>query len=338
MIRVRPQIAATYRAPSIYQPTDRLRLHASERDTPFSTTMWSSFVNRLQEHDIRYYPDSSTAIAELATFQALPPECITVAEGSDRILKNIFECFAVNGVLSTTPAFPMYEVYSNMYGATYHQVRYVEQRFPFAEFSSMISTSTNLVIISNPCSPVGDSLDSNQISYLQNLCIANSALLVIDEAYIDFSELTSAIKLISRGNLIVVRTFSKGLGSAGVRIGYSISDPKITAILRSVKAMNDISSIAVIWMKTLLDHYHEVSEYVLAVKQNRMKLELELTANNIEYIPSQTNFVNMTLAHELPGIITKRASLFDDRIWTRVSIPGSERNLVALISSLLNTA
>lgn len=324
------------RQSSPYQSTEVLRLHAGERDWKYSPKLWNTFISRLGEQDIRLYPNIDRAIQKLSSFLNVATDRLTIAEGSDRILKNIFECFAVSGtqVLSVSPAFPMYKIYSQLYNTEYIDIPYDIPKFPYDTFCSKITPSVNLVIISNPCSPIGDQLTFDQLIEIHNLCKINDCLLVVDEAYIDFANGDSADTLVNQGNIIIVRTFSKAQGSAGIRLGYSISNEYIANILNSVSAMNALSTPAIVWMETLIDNYTEVVDYVERVKFHRQLLEEFLALRNIVYIPSNTNSINMLKDISLPNIIVKTANLFDDTLWTRVCIPGDTDNMKMLMTTL----
>lgn len=324
------------RSHAVYQTTDSLRLHAGERDWQYSDSIWKSFINRLSEQDIRLYPNVDRARQKLSSFLNTSIDNLTIAEGSDRILKNIFECFALPGtrVLSVSPSFPMYKIYSQLYGADYYEVPYVDHTFPYAEFCNSINETVNLVVISNPCSPVGDQLSFEQIAEVHRLCKMHDCLLVVDEAYMEFSHGKSAASLIEFGNIIVVSTFSKAQGSAGIRLGYGLSDRYIAGLLSSVRAMNELSAPAIVWMETLIDNYDEVVKYVNNVKKNRQILEQWLSSKSLEYIPSNTNFLNIQLDNPLPDVVVKRSPLFDDVVWTRVCVPGNDMHFQKLINAL----
>lgn len=336
MIKINSVLSTVNRLKSKYSSVDMLRLHASERDLAFDQRLWDYFINSLTQDDIRLYPNVDRAYDIVSQISGINKEFLTVAEGSDRILKNIFHCFALRGskVLSTNPCFPMYEVYANLQGARFVGIDYKKDKFPFDEFVDAIDDETSLVIISNPSSPVGDSLNVKQIIEIADKCRANDCLLAIDEAYIEFSDLESSSYLTANYNIIVIRTFSKAFGSAGVRIGYSVSNTFIKKCLDKVSSMNEVNGIAVKWLEALC-HFDDSNVYVNLVKSNRRSLVNALVMCNVKYIESQTNYINIAGRIKLEGILTKVAIMpWDGLEYTRVSIPANGQNFRKLISEI----
>jgi histidinol-phosphate aminotransferase len=269
----------------------------------------------------------------VAQMTGINKECLTLAEGSDRILTNIFQCFALGGfkVISTNPCFPMYEVYARLQGAEFVGVDYKTDQFPFSELVESVDNQTSLVIISNPSSPVGDTLTIDQLVELADRCKHYGCVLAIDEAYIEFSNVKSTVSLIERYNLVVIRTFSKAQGSAGMRIGYSVSNQTIKNYLNKVASMNELSGLAVKWLEAMF-FYDDTVRYVDLVKQNRKSLADSLIMSNIKYIDSQTNYINIEGNIKLDGILSKTATMpWDGLEYTRVSVPADEKNFTKLL-------
>ena len=326
-------LTAVNRNKTKYGSLDLLRLHASERDLAFDQKLWNCFIDSLSQEDIRLYPNTDKAYDLLAQMLDTNKELLTVAEGSDRILKNTFQCFAVPGskVVSTNPCFPMYNVYAKMYGASIIDVPYQTEHFPFEQFINAIDTETSLVILSNPSSPVGDALSIDQIKCIAEQCKLYDCILVVDEAYIEFSDCISAKQLVDRYNIIVVRTFSKAYGSAGVRIGYAVSNHLIKHYLNKVSSMNELSGLSIKWIEALYC-YDDSAEYINTVKKNRSSLTAALIKCNVKYVGSQTNYINILGKLTLNGIQVKIAKMpWDNLDYTRVSIPADKTNFNQLL-------
>ncbi len=336
MIRVNQYVLTVDRQKSRYSPTDVVRLHASERDLPFDKTLWNYFVSSLKDEDLRFYPNVDYAYNLLSQLTGFNKESLTIAEGSDRVLKNLFQCFAVGKVLTTNPSFPMYEVYARAQGVEFVTVDYTSNKFPFTEFLNAIDKSVSLVVISNPSSPVGDSLTFDQIEILAKKCKQTASLLVVDEAYIEFSDLESSSRLVDSYNVVTVRTLSKAYGSAGARIGYSISSPYVKHILDKLSSMNEVSSVSVKWLEALF-LYSDAACYINAVKQNRKALTELLDSKGILFIDSKTNYVNVLGKIELERMIFKYATMpWDNNLYTRISVPGNMNHFNLLLGALIN--
>ncbi len=336
MIRVNQNVLSIDRRKSRYGSTDVIRLHASERDLPFDKTLWNYFVNSLKDEGVRFYPNVDHAYNLLSQLTGFNKESLTIAEGSDRVLKNLFQCFAVGKVLTTTPSFPMYQVYAQAQGVEFVTVDYTSDRFPFEEFLNAIDKSISLVVISNPSSPVGDGLTADQIELIAKKCKCTSSLLVVDEAYIEFSDLESSAKLIELYNVVAVRTLSKAHGSAGARIGYSISSPYVKHVLDKLSSMNEVSGFSVKWLEALF-LYSDAEHYVCTVKKHREALIELLKSKGMLFIDSKTNYINVLGKIEIEGIIFKYATMpWDNNLYTRISVPGDSRHFNLLVGALTN--
>jgi histidinol-phosphate aminotransferase len=327
MPKINHALDSVHRTPLSYQSTEKIRLHASERDKNFSNLIWSKFIQSLSDTDVRYYPNIVHGYNVLEKIAGIDNRFLTLCDGSDTCLRNIFLTFGPLGteVVTTLPSFPMYEIYANMFGCKPVLVSYNDARFPFEKFINAITDNTSIVILSNPSSPVGDTLTQQQIKQLLSRCKKANALLAIDEAYIEFSNTeTSAYTAINDDNLIVIRTLSKAFGSAGVRVGYVISSKYNKQLLHKVKANNEISSFAIKWLETLAEHLTEIKTYIANVKDNRDDLILHLQTHKIDVLPSQTNFIHVKYVGEYENIVTKKCNLpWSSDYYHRISIPGS---------------
>ena len=154
MPKLNPNIMSTERVRSPYSPVDQLRLHASERDEMFDADIWTQYLVNLRESDVRLYPNNDLAVELVSEIAQIKKEYINIYDGSDRALRDIFMCFTNGGkVISTDPAFPMYRVYAQMFGATYETFTYTEPTCPINDIIKSLDDTVDIVILSNPLSP-----------------------------------------------------------------------------------------------------------------------------------------------------------------------------------------
>lgn len=306
----------------------KIRLHAAERNKPWSDKLWQKYINNLKESDVRCYPDQSKAIDMIAHHEGVRSDQVTIGHGSDQIIKNIFECFTIpyGNVITTDPCFPMYEVYGKVFDVEVVKVPYSNQRVDIDALVNAINLNTSIVIVSNPNSPVGDTFSPNELQRIINRAYEMDAIVVIDEAYIEFSDCRSfADSAWVYPNVIVTKTFSKALGSAGMRFGYAITSVLNTSILNKVKNMYEVTGPTLKWIETVLDNYEDVLEYIINVKHNRTILT-ELLSKYYDVVPSQCNWVHTTKTDFPDNIITRQCTLpWNDKTWTRLCVPGDYR-------------
>jgi histidinol-phosphate aminotransferase len=150
-----------------------------------------------------------------------------------------------------------------------------------------VDDDTNLIILANPNSPIGDYKTIDEIKPLLDTGIS----VLIDEAYIEFSGKESFIKYIGEyPNLIVTRTFSKAFGAAGCRVGMTFSNPHYIENISKFRQMYEISGVSMKYCEFLLDNYNLVETYIRKVIDEKEKIISML--KNYEVVDSNCNWIH----------------------------------------------
>ena len=300
-------------------PHSRLRLHSSEKTSPWNI-IFPKFKEAIKDEDIRYYPNIKTSKAYSLLQDFYLSDNFLIGAGSDRCIKYFFELYQNKSkVVTTDPNFPMYNVYADMYTMEKKLVPYTELKFPTEQLINNIDDNS-IVVISNPSSPIGDLID---IVDIHKILIIGVPVL-IDEAYIEFANATSVISLIKTyPNLFVTRTFSKALGSAGIRVGTIHSKHENIKLLLQYRDMYEITGLSLKWIETLLDNYLYVQEYIDRVKKTKTFLLDKFKNNNIQHISSESNWIHIKGDLNIPENIEVRKDckvldLGDD--WIRLCV------------------
>lgn len=289
-------------------PHNKLRLHASERNTPFGD-LFKEYKKSLTERDIRYYPNTESLNPLIKKFYNYNHFLMGV--GSDRCIKYFFEAHSKKHwfwgnkrLITTNPSFPMYKVYSDMFGLNYREIDYNMIKFPTKELLQEVD-SNSIIVFSNPSSPIGDLVSREDIIKTLKLGLPT----LIDEAYIEFSNTESCIDLIDKyDNLYVTRTLSKAYGSAGVRFGVIFSQEKNIKKLEQYRDMYEISGLTLKWVSILLQNKKQLKQYIENVKETRRDLMFGLYNKGIFLIPSESNWIHIKESDlpELPDNIVFR--------------------------------
>lgn len=165
-----------------------------------------------------------------------------------------------------------------------------------------IRSDTTVLYLCNPNNPTGSYLGSARMKEVIDR-VGDSALVVIDEAYFDYvtaRDYASAIpEALARPNVVVTRTFSKVFGLAGLRVGFAIGQEKTLLELRRAQAPFTVSTLAMAAAIEAVRHPHRIRERVEANETGRQRLARELSMRQIEYVPSQTNFI---FFRPIPGV------------------------------------
>lgn len=226
---------------------------------------------------LQRYPEYGDLAEQVGSYVNVPDSSILVTNGSDQGIDIIFRAFVEVGdrVVLPEPSFAMFKQCADIQGASIlHQ----------------IEPNTRLIVICNPNNPTGSLTSLLAIEQLANT--NPNTIILIDEAYAEFSGVT-AIPFIERyPNIIVTRTFSKAFGLASVRMGYIVANSVYIQELKKIMGPYDLNSAGVMAVRTALADTTYVTTYVQEVMQQAKPLvELFFRKNGITYYPSQANFV-----------------------------------------------
>ncbi|MEK9943006.1 MAG: histidinol-phosphate transaminase [Gammaproteobacteria bacterium] len=261
----------------------------------------------ITSEELSRYPDQTEAYEKIAKFLGLDPQEILLTVGADSGLKHVFETFVEPGdrVVSVSPSYAMIEIYAAMFGAKLETAVYGEDlTLPEGQLLAKIDDTTKLVVIPNPNQPTGTTLSEGFIRELLNRAARQNFILLIDEAYIEFSDKPSLVaKVGSIDNLLVLRTFSKAWGLAGLRLGYIAGSVPAIDQLRKVKSLLDINILAIKACSYFLDRYAVVEEYVNEIKVSRKIVCAEMEKLGLQAISSATNFIHV----KVPDSVSAKA-------------------------------
>ena len=275
----------------------KIRLDANES---FVGTDAEDLVKAIKGTDLNRYPDpyAKKLIKTYGELYGINPDFITAGNGSDELISIITACFLQKNerVLSLSPDFSMYAFYSSLYELDVRTLQKEEDLTINVDkvIEKINSEDIKAVIFSNPCNPT--SLGVSKEDMLKLIRSVN-ALVIADEAYMDFwGEENSLLSCASDyDNLIVLRTCSKALGMAGLRLGFAVSGNMITEKLRAAKSPYNVNILTQNAAEYFLSDKKEMKRQIEACKAARRDLYDSLCQKNYPFFetiyPSVTNFV-----------------------------------------------
>ena len=265
-------------------------LNQSERSENFSAILFELFKKDLKQEDFAYYPNTKNFKEKICDFYNVNTENLFLSDGSDIGIKSIFETFTTCGnIVTSEPSFPMYQVYTSLYNCSYKGIHYDVDTLELSidKMLKFVDDDTDLIILANPNSPIGDYKTIDEIKPLLDTNIP----VLIDEAYIEFSGKESFIKYINDyPNLIVTRTFSKAFGAAGCRVGMTFSNPHYIENISKFRQMYEISGVSIKYCEFLLDNYNLVETYIEKVIEEKEKVVSML--KSYEVVDSNCNWIH----------------------------------------------
>lgn len=309
--------------------TPYIRLHANE-------SPWS-----LSEENLNRYPKQLNK--ELpAQFYGVKTEQLIVTRGSNEGIDLLVRLFCTAGsseVVIVTPTFGMYYTASQIQGIRFSAVELEEKsdfRFEVDKIIQKINDNTRLIFICTPNNPTANAMSLEDIRALCEYC-RDRYILVIDEAYIEFSEQRSATALINEySNLVILRTLSKAFGLAGIRAGFVIANEAIINSIELIIPPYPIPTPCVEVIESSMSNQKIVQMWINAtvIKNSRTLLITQLGSMGVfeKIYPSETNFIltKVKQADLLQTFASKRGVLLrlidSEKGLLRISVGSTEEN------------
>ncbi|MDO9580525.1 MAG: histidinol-phosphate transaminase, partial [Bacteroidales bacterium] len=294
--------------------------------------------------NLNRYPDpyQKELKAAISRLKGVTEESIFLGNGSDEIIDLCFRVFCNPGVdkaLTFTPTYGMYEVSASVNDIEIVKISLNESFQIDLQKAEPYFSDKNLklIFICSPNNPTGNSMNYSDIEYI----IANfKGIVIIDEAYIDFSDKPSFIKLVYRyPNLILLQTFSKAFGLAAVRVGIAFSNPSIIQYFNKLKPPYNISTIN---QKAALQKMEKVEIYknqIINIIKERERLSANLKKMKMteEVYPSDANFIMVKVKNanniykmlvDKNIVVRNRSTVIDNCLRITVGKPSENNKLI----------
>lgn len=246
---------------------------------------------------VNRYPDpQQTSVKSILSKQnKINPSQMLLGNGSDEVLDLLFRAFCepkVDNVITLPPTYGMYGVLANINAVENREVLLSTNFQPQIEkIFNAIDDNTKMIFLCSPNNPTGNSFSEESITTLLEHF---TGLIVIDEAYIDFSEKDSWLrKLDQYPNLIITQTLSKAYGLAGIRLGICYASAKVISVLNKIKPPYNVNELTQKRALERLDNTTIIKyEISSIIKQRQTLLKILLQLNFVEKIyPTEANFI-----------------------------------------------
>jgi histidinol-phosphate aminotransferase len=269
----------------------------ASNENPLGTSPKALAAIRKAVTGVNRYPDSQGFYLKrkLAEKLSLSPENIVLGNGSDELIDVIIKTFVENDeeVLTADITFLEYEIISRVNGRSVATVPLKDFRFDLPEMKKKITGKTKLVFIANPNNPTGTYVSKKElVGFLKDL--PGHVLVVLDEAYdtfIDVPDFPRGTDFLKNNNVLVMRTFSKAYGLAGLRIGYAVGAPVLTSYMECVRQPFNVNLLAQAAAMAALDDDDFLRKTRKMVLEEKQYLSDALRRLKVSYVPSVANFI-----------------------------------------------
>ena len=304
--RLRPEIESlpAYKAGQApVERTDITTYKISSNETPFEPPARVREAIEAAARDVHRYPDpfSRRLVQALAQRFDVEPEQIALGTGSVAVVGQLLWAAAGPGDSVVYPwrSFEAYPIWVQMTGARSIQVPLLDdERHDLVAMADAIDETTRVVFVCNPNNPTGEAVRESELrDFLDR--VPSDVIVVLDEAYREFivdPEVPDGLQMArGRENVVVIRTFSKAYGLAGLRVGFAIASPRIAEAIRKTALPFGVSSIAEAAALAALESEPELFERVQHLSQERDRVWRALAEQGWTIHPSHANFIWLRL-------------------------------------------
>lgn len=303
------------------------------------------------------YPDGSCYYLRkrLAEEHGIGENQLIIGNGSNEIIELLARGFLNEGdrVISSRSTFLVYPIITQCCGAEYVEAPMQDFRYDLRGILDRITERTRLIFIANPNNPTGTYVTRSEVEdFLAK--VPKGVIVCFDEAYVDFVEAKDFPYLLfhvktERPNLIVLRTFSKSFGLAGLRVGYGMGSPELIRYLHKIRQPFNVNSIAQAGAEAALDDRFFLWRTKALVSRGRTYLYRRLKRLGLTYVPSQANFILINVERDSDevfqeflrqGIIVRSMKAYGFPTWIRLTIGRRSQNarFIRVLKKLRNPA
>ena len=331
-------------------PSTIIKLASNEN--PLGPSPKALQAMRTALEDAHLYPDGSGFYLRkaLAAKLRLAPEAIILGNGSNEVIEFLGHAFLNPGddVITCQYAFIVYKLLATAFG-----VRTIETPSPDYQQNldatlDAITAKTRLIFIPNPNNPTGTLISQRDIDRFMSR-IPNSIIVVFDEAYFEFlDDPPDTLRFVRDGrNVVVLRTFSKIHGLAGIRIGYAIAPPEMAEVLHKTRQPFNVNSIAHAGAIAALDDEAHLRETKRVIDEGRAYLQEQFAEMHVAFVPAVANFLMVNVGDGCAvfqkllqrKIIVRPLKGYGLPEWVRISVGTMEQNrqLIAALRDVMRS-
>jgi len=335
-----------------YGLTDVVKLASNENPLGSSPKALEAIVQTI--HRLNQYPDSQSygLRQALAAQHGLDPGQIIVGNGVDGLIAQISMVYLDQGseVIVSKSSFPFYDVFTHVMRARLIKTPLKDYGLDLEAMADAISPRTALIFVCNPNNPTGTIVTTGEVeAFMQR--VPDQVLVVFDEAYYELvasDEYPQTVDYLRQGreNVMILRTFSKIYGLAGVRLGYGLAMPGVLAPMNQAREPFAVNLLAQAAGIAALQDQEFRRKTVRAIRASRLWLYKQFDRLGLSYVESHTNFVLVHIGPHAPevqqellkqGVIVRPCAIYDlcDFLRVTVGTPEQDARFIEVLENVL---
>ena len=271
------------------------------------------------------------------------PENVILGNGSNEVLEFLGHAFLNPGddIITSQYAFVVYKLIATSFGARAIEVSSPDYQQDLDGMLAAVTPKTRLIFVPNPNNPTGTLLSQGAIDDFMSR-ISENVIVVFDEAYFEFLDRPpDTLRFVREGrNIVVLRTFSKIHGLAGLRIGYAVGPADLVQVLHKTRQPFNVNSIAQVGALAALEDDEHLRETKRVVDEGRAYLQEKFAKMKVPFVRGTANFVMVRVGdgHAIfekllrKGIIVRPLKGYDLPEWVRISVGTMEENKKLIVA------
>jgi len=321
--------------------TDVIKLASNENPLGASPKVLAALHTALDE--INYYPDAQSYYLREALSRrlGLPADQIALGNGADGLIREVCVAYLEEGdeVIVSRSSFPVYDVSTQVMGGRLIKTELKSNGLDLAAMAAAITPRTKVIFVCNPNNPTGTIVTAPEVEQFMAR-VPGQVLVIFDEAYYEFadsSEYPDSLRYVREGrkNVVVMRTFSKGYGIAGIRLGYALACPEVMTALLTVRESFPVNRLAQAAGLAALEDDEFLRRTVEMNHAGRLYLYREFERLGLSFTRSHTNFVLVRVGPQAgklfqallrQGVIVRPCTGYDLPEYVRITVGTSEQN------------
>lgn len=328
----------------------------ASNENPLGTSKKALRAIRKFASRVFLYPDGNAYYLKrkLAELIGVSENHLILGNGSNEIIEFLVKGFVKEGdkVVSSACSFLVYPLVTRTLGGQFVEVPMKDFRYDLKGILKQINGKARLIFIANPNNPTGTYVHRDEVHEFVDK-VPEEVMICFDEAYFDFVEAADFPDTLSyvkrdKPNVIVLRTFSKSYGLAGLRVGYGIAPPELVAYLNKIRQPFNVNSMAQMAALAALEDRDFLKRTKEAIREGKGFLYKEFDRLGFRYFPSEANFILVDIQKDgeemfrlllKRGVIVRSMKAYGLDTFIRVTIgkPNQNRKFVSELKQLIQT-
>ena len=274
---------------------NKIRLEFNEYVPHIDNKIFQIIMNKISAETFSVYPEMENTYRALSSYLARPVENLLLTSGADQAIFQIFNTFCETNdkIGLVEPNFSMYHHYATIIGCEVVGCYYDAIKWSIEEecIYDLIKKNCKIIVITTPNSYTGTTINKETLNNIIKKCFHAGILVLIDEVYFDFSSEDCSSFVDYYDNVICLRSFSKSVGLAGLRVGYILSNPKIIEHIYRTSFGVEINGVAAKAIEVLCNNSELYSSLVSEILDSKKYLYQELFSLGFQPQKTETNFI-----------------------------------------------